>query len=717
LSTWTLTGATTEYTVAARGDRLDLVAWGPIGVSDGPSPYDFHGRVQYLLPGDVAAAEYLPDGLRPFLGADLSVSGHGLTWRLVRTDEHDGLTATFADAVTGLEAQLRWRFAPGTDVLERWASVRNGGDRPLEITQLGSAAFNVPTPNGATLHYLHGQWAQEFTTASTTLVRGRFEIGSAQGVTGHQFSPGLAVDNGDALYGFQLAWSGSWSITADVDAAGLTRVRAGRAGPVRLAPGEIVTTPVALGVYAEDDLARHWHAYERSLAAERLPRAGRVIYNSWEATTFDVTAAGQLALADVAARLGVETFVVDDGWFVGRHDDTGGLGDWTPDPAKFPDGFDAFVAAVRERGLEFGLWVEPEMVNPRSALYAAHPEWAYQADGRPRSTIRNQYLLDLGRVEVYEFVRDTLDRLLTDYPIGYLKWDFNRPRTEADRSAADLDGAHVRNLYRLLDHLRSAHPDVTIEGCAAGGARVDLAMAARTDVLWPSDNTAPLDRLRIQHGFLSAHAPHLMSSWVTDAPGMFDPRPRSLAFRFVLAAAGVLGIGADITKWSPEERDEAAAWVARYKQVRDVILRGTVHRIGSPDQARCAVQYTLGDRVVVLAWNPVGLDGGGAVPARDVRLPLHGLPPGARYRVVPTALPRPAQPDPSQSDPTQLDGIRPSTTQLDTSQPDCGEDAPAPAMPGPAGGFEASGRHLTSAGLPVRWTAAYDADLFELERL
>jgi alpha-galactosidase len=693
VSTWILTGATTEYAVAARDDRVDLVAWGPRGVSDGPSPYAFHGRVQYMLPGDVAAAEYLPDGMRPFLGADLAVSGQALTWRLRDAAEEDGLRVTFADAVTGLEVDLRWRFAAGTDVIERWAVVRNGGDRPVEIARLGSAAFNVPTPSGATLHYLHGQWAQEFTAASLSLVRGRFEIGSAQGVTGHQFSPCLAVDNGDAVYGVQLAWTGSWTISADVDAAGLTRIRAGRDGVVRLGPGETVTTPVALGVYSEDGLARHWHAYERALAGERLARAGRVIYNSWEATTFDVTAAGQLALADVAAGLGVETFVVDDGWFAGRHDDTGGLGDWTPDPAKFPDGFDAFVAAVRSRGLEFGLWIEPEMVNPKSDLFAAHPSWVYQDAGRPRTTIRNQYLLNLGLPEVFEFVRDTLDRLLTSYPIGYLKWDFNRPRTEADRSAADLDGAHVRNLYRLLDHLRAEHPGVIVEGCAAGGARVDLAMAARTDVLWPSDNTAPLDRLRIQHGFLSAHAPHLMSSWVTDAPGMFDPRPRSLAFRFVLACAGVLGIGADIARWSPEERAEAAEWVARYKQVRDVILRGTVDRIGTPDQKRCAVQYSLGDRVVVLAWNPAGLDGSGGVPARDVRLPLHGLPPDARYRSVPARINTGATPAPAY---------------------------PGLATTGPAGhggAFEASGRHLTSVGLPVRWTRAYDADLFELERL
>jgi alpha-galactosidase len=190
-------------------------------------------------------------------------------------------------------------------------------------------------------------------------------------------------------------------------------------------------------------------------------------------------------------------------------------------------------------------------------------------------------------------------------------------------------------------------------------------MAARTDVVWPSDNTGPMDRLRIQHGFLAAHAPHLMSSWVTDAPGFHDARPRSLAFRFVLAAAGVLGIGADITRWSAAERAEAATWLARYKAVRPVIHRGIVHRIGDPSRRRCAVQYTLGDRVVVLAWNTGMLDGLGQVPARDVRLPLRGLDPAAHYR---------------------------------------------------HGDARYSGAHLAAAGLPVRWAPDRDADLIELTR-
>lgn len=665
MTSWTLAGATTEYTVTAADEWLELHSWGPIGVHDGPSPLAFHGKVQYLTPGDVAAVEYATDGQRPFLGADLS-AGH-VRWQFVEASTDDGLRAMFADPLTGLRAVQCYRFAPGTDVIERWVSLHNDGPAPIPVSTLDSAAFSVPTPNGAHLGYLCGQWSQEFTWTSLDLPRGRFEIGSTQGVTGHQFAPYLCVGNGDGTWGVQLAWTGSWRMSAEADAAGVTRVRAGRSlvdGPLTLAPGGTLTTPVAAGAYSGegvDGLARVWHAYERQRSRDRTRP---VIYNSWEATSFDVTAAGQLALADLAADLGVETFVVDDGWFTGRGDDHGGLGDWTPDPAKFPDGFGAFVEAVRAKGLGFGLWVEPEMVNPASALYAEHPEWVYRVDGRPQTRIRNQYLLDLGRPDVVEFVTATLERLLSDHPIDYLKWDFNRPRTES--AAPDADGRHVGNLYRVLDRLRANFPHVTVEGCAAGGARVDLAMAARTDVLWPSDNTAPMDRLRVQHGFLAAYAPHLMSSWVTDAAGMFDARPRSLDFRFALACAGVLGIGADITRWSAADRETARKWIARYKSVRDVITRGTVYRIGSPDQARCAVQYTLGPRTVVLAWNTGALDGLGLVPGRDVRLPLRGLRPDARYRCAAVVH---------------------------------------------------SGAHLTAVGLPVRWTGARDAEMLVVEEL
>ncbi|MET7371231.1 alpha-galactosidase [Micromonospora arida] len=686
---WTLRGKHTEYTVAvpAHGRWLELVAWGPHGVSDGPSPVAYDGPVPFLTAGDAAPIEYATDADRPFTGADLVIETSNGQRRvgLVHTDarvdaDQRELAVDFADPVTGLRATVHYRVPAGTDVVQRWVELANDGTDALRVIRAGSGGFCVPTPHGALLSHQWGQWAQEFQLSHVELGHGAFSIGSSQGVPGHLHVPWLAVrdtaEPAGPAWGIALAWTGSWEISAERDTGGLTRVRVGRQlvdGPLELAAGERLALPMATGAYSPDGLdglARVWHTHQRLLAADRLsPRP--VLYNSWEATYFAVEAQSQLALARIAAELGVETFVVDDGWFVGRDDDTAGLGDWTPDPAKFPAGFDTFIADVRALGLNFGLWVEPECVNPKSSLYAEHPDWVYSVDGRPLTPVRNQYLLDLGRPEVAEFVHSTVDGLLRRYDIDYLKWDFNRPRTEPGRSGGvgplDLDGAHVANLHRIYERLRRDHPGVLIEACAGGGARTDLAMAARADVFWPSDNTGPLDRLAIQYGFLHANAPHLLSSWVTDAPGLFDPRPRSLAFRFVLAMAGVLGIGADIRAWTAAERAEAAGWIARYKEIRDVVTHGEVHLIGGPDQARCAVQYTAPDenQVVVLAWHTGRLDGAGLLPSRPVRLPVRGLDPTARYS---------------------------------------------------HGDRHYSGSHLATVGLPVQWSATHDADLIVLTR-
>ncbi|MGW4172919.1 alpha-galactosidase, partial [Streptomyces chartreusis] len=341
-----------------------------------------------------------------------------------------------------------------------------------------------------------------------------------------------------------------------------------------------------------------------------------------------------------------------------------------PDPAAFPQGFDRIVEEVRGLGLDFGLWVEPESVSPGSRLHAEHPDWIYRVDGRPARLVRNQLLLDLGRTDVQDFVIGTLDRLLGSYAIGYLKWDMNRPPTERGRPGAghvDLDAEHVAGYLRVLDHLRTAHPDVTVEGCAGGGARIDHMTLARTDVVWPSDNTAPLDRLSVQHGFLHAHAPHVMSSWVTDAPGVFDPRPRSLAFRFVNAMCGVLGIGADLRTWTPDQRAAATRWIARYKEVRDVLHHGEARLIGSPADATCGVQYDAGERTVVAALSTGRLDGAPLVPGRPDRLRLRGLDPAAHYRDTAT-------------------------------------------------GTTYGGAHLLHYGLPFAWSADHDADLVVLTR-
>ncbi|RDS64151.1 alpha-galactosidase [Streptomyces sp. M7] len=682
---WTLRTEHTTYTVrlSQDGPWAELDAWGPAGVEDGPSALDWSHRTHFVTPADAAPAEYLPYGLRPFTGAELVAAAldgeRGSWWEFTGAEESEGaLRLAFTDDVLGLRTVLCYETVPGTDVILRWTE--HTATRELRLERLDSAAVNVPVTAGARLTYLTGQWSQEFQRTQLHLTRGTFTMGSTQGVPGHAYAPWLAVQDGTPgdgpAYGVALEWAGNWHITAEAEPGGAIRVRAGRVpheGAVVLTPGTTLTTPrlaCAFSADGLDGLSRVWHRYERRLAGDRLHRPRKVLYNSWEATGFDVDAAGQLELAKVAADIGAELFVVDDGWFTGRADDTGGLGDWHPDPAAFPHGFDRFVEDVRGLGLDFGLWVEPEAVSPGSRLHTEHPDWVYRVEGRPARLVRNQLLLDLGRPDVQDFVIGTLDRLLGTYAVDYLKWDMNRPPTERGRpgaGAVDLDAEHVAGYLRVLDHLRTAHPHVTVEGCAGGGGRVDHLTLARTDVVWPSDNTAPLDRLSIQYGFLHAHAPHVMSSWVTDAPGVFDPRPRSLAFRFVNAMCGVLGIGADLRAWSPEERAEAARWIARYKEVRDVVHHGEARLLGSPDEPTCGVQYDAGERTVVAAFSTGRLDGAPLVPGRPARLRLRGLDPAARYRDTAT-------------------------------------------------GTTYGGAHLLHYGLPFAWSAGHDADLVVLTR-
>ena len=255
-----------------------------------------------------------------------------------------------------------------------------------------------------------------------------------------------------------------------------------------------------------------------------------------------------------------------------------------------------------------------------------------RTEGREPLLVRNQLLLDLSRDDVADWIWETLDRLLSSYEISYLKWDANRSRLDAgDLRGRDLDGSVVANLYRILDRLRTDHPDVFVEGCAGGGARVDLGMAARVDTLWPSDNTAPLDRLMIQRGFLSGYAPHLMSSWVTDAAGTRDGRERSLDFRFHVAMAGGLGLGADISKWSDAQLTTAAGRVAQYCEIRDIVAHGNVYWLS--DGPTVGLQYAGVERSVVFLWDTGDVSVRGTLPTRPRRVRLKALDAAKNYRV------------------------------------------------------------------------------------
>jgi alpha-galactosidase len=342
-----------------------------------------------------------------------------------------------------------------------------------------------------------------------------------------------------------------------------------------------------------------------------------------------------MELAEKAAGLGVEVFVVDDGWFGARDNDYTGLGDWTVNPEKFPRGLNPLIARVNALGMRFGLWIEPEMVNPDSDLYRAHPDWVYHFHQRSRTQERNQLVLNLAREDVQAWVFATLDGLLSEHNIEFIKWDMNRYFSEpgwpdeAGRNPERVWLDHVRNLYRIIDELRCRHPHVAFESCAGGGGRVDLDILSRVEQVWPSDNTDALDRLRIQEGFSYAYAPRVMMCWVTDCPNFVTKRTVPLRYRFHVAMAGALGIGGDLSRWTPQEMEEARDFIVMYKRVRSIIQNGLLYRLRSPRAGSvAAAQYVArdGSEIVLFVWGHSQQFG-----ETQVILSLPGLEEEARY--------------------------------------------------------------------------------------
>ena len=652
---WELPTATSTYVVdlAPDGAGPVLQDW----TAGTPRPWEPEPGTSFLTTADRFPLEYSALGTRHVRGAELVVEqpdgtlGARLTWAPDQVAFADNgttsrLTAHAVDTSGRLAVTLVVEASREHDVVGKHAVVTNTGDDLVFLRRAFSPSWNLPVQGPVDVQVLAGHWAREFTPSVVRLPAGELSIGSRQGVTSHDYSPVVAVASRDAVassdttaglaWGVALAWCGSWRLLVDVPPfRSRTRIAAGvddESCVVTLEPGDSYTTPVTLGIYAPDGvdgLRRRWHDYERSVLARTVGLEHRpIVYNSWYATTFDVRPEQQLALADRAAALGVEAFVVDDGWFSGRDDDKGGLGDWWPDERKFPDGLDPLIAGVLERGMRFGIWVEPEAVNPRSRLFEEHPEWVYRAGDRPLVTVRNQYVLDFGRREVVDWAKGWLRDLLSDRRITYLKWDMNRPVSDGGRPG-DLHGRewsiqHAAGYLEVMAMLREEFPHVTVEACSGGGGRIDLSVLALSDVVWPSDETGPRDRLAIQHGFLTAYAPHVMSSWVTDEPDRLDTEAVSLEFRFLVAMSGVLGIGADLSAWTPAELERGAELVSRYREIRETVHTGRVETHGTPAGPVYALEYGGTDRTVLLVFGRKGRPDA-------VTLQPRTLVPGARY--------------------------------------------------------------------------------------
>jgi alpha-galactosidase len=556
---------------------------------------------------------------------------------------------------------LHYSIDRESGILARAAVIENREKEPVVIEQAAAAQWTLPAAR-YTLSYLTGRWGGEWTLNQEPIQGGERVIESRRGTTGHQANPWFAIsrddsqnsagpfsageEHGEVWFG-ALAWSGSWRITIEKTQLDAVRVTGGF-NPFefgyQLKPGEHLETPVFYGGYSNHGLggaSRLLHKFEIAhiLPHAPDPKPRPVIYNSWEATEFRVDEAGQMAIAEKAASIGVDRFVMDDGWFGQRKDDHSGLGDWYVNAEKFPHGLKPLIDKVHSLGMDFGLWVEPEMVNPDSDLYRKHPDWVLNFPGRPRSESRNQLVLNLARPDVRDYVEGFLDKLLSENDIAFLKWDYNRNWAEPGWDAVPVDEQKrvyvefIRNLYAILADLRKKHPKIEIESCSGGGGRVDLGILQYADEVWTSDNTDPFDRLAMQDGFSYAYTPQIMMAWVTDSPHWLNNhRTTSLTYRMLSSMDASLGIGANLNKWTPEDFATAKRLIAAYHAVQKTIVQGDLYRLISPREESkfYANESVAGDKsqAVVFAF----------ANATEQRrgfplLELQGLDPDAEYKL------------------------------------------------------------------------------------
>ncbi|NAZ86367.1 alpha-galactosidase [Kineococcus indalonis] len=548
-----------------------------------------------------------------------------------------------ADERAGLELHLELELLP-SGLLRHRAAVTSTAAGAYEV---GVLALALPVPPVATeLLDLAGRWAKERVPQRLPFVVGAHARENRRGRTGADAPLVLAA--GTAGFGFRtgevwaqhVAFSGNHRALAERRATGDAVLSGGELllpGEVRLAAGESYRTPWVYAAHSEhglDGIAARFHAHLRS--RPHHPSSPRpVIANTWEAVYFDHDLARLTELARAAAEVGAERYVLDDGWFRHRRDDGAGLGDWYVDEDVWPHGLTPLIDVVTGLGMEFGLWVEPEMVNPDSDLARAHPEWILRPDEDVLPpAARRQQVLDLGNPEVHAHLLQRLDALLTENDIGYLKWDHNRDLLEAGSGPGRRPGVHAQTLavYRLLDELRERHPGVEIESCSSGGLRVDLEVLEHTDRVWGSDCIDPLERQQIQRWTTQLVPPELIGSHVGASPSHTTHRHSDLSFRAGTALFASFGIETDVTRMGADERAELARWVALYKELRPLLHTGTVVRADPHDESAALHGVVAADgsdglfALVQLATPDT------SVPGR-VRLP--GLDPDATYHVAP----------------------------------------------------------------------------------
>lgn len=590
----------------------------------------------------VPSAVLLPSGGMGFFGWP-AIAGHRAGrdfilafsgWSAARDGAQTVLSANDPVARIGISITLT-DHASG--VLSIATRLSNAGDSDYQLDRCMAASFLAPSGE-TTITSFTGSWGREFQTRRETLGNGLWMQENRRGRTSHDRLPMLFVETGDQRFGVTLGWSGNHQIAIDRTDDGQRLVHLGELfepGEIILAPGESYQSPVAYaGPHSEA-----FHAFVRTELVQwpggsMSPRP--VTLNTWEGNYFDHQLDSLQAQASAAEALGIERFVLDDGWFGKRDDDTTSLGDWDIDPRKYPDGLKQLVDHVTSLGMQFGIWFEPEMVNPLSDLFTAHPDWALQVEGRPLLASRNQLVLDLTRRDVSDYLFSKIDAVLGGHAVSYVKWDMNRDLTHSGgRDGKAKTAAQTRAVYALMDRVRAAHPDVEIESCASGGGRIDYGALARTHRVWTSDCTDALERLEIQRGASLFVPPEILGSHISADPNHQTNRRHSLSFRALVAMAYHFGVELNPLELSVKERGELALYIETHKRLRPLLHAPGANFRLEPIDGRYVWGAASAEKIVVIvAQGPQMV---GEQPA-TLRLPEQIIRFGGTWRIE-TVLP------------------------------------------------------------------------------
>lgn len=534
------------------------------------------------------------------------------------------LRITLKEILYPVYVHLVYTVYEGLDVIDRSAVIENLDTFPIQLENAKSASCYLPRGKNYRLSHMSGKWAGEHILERRMLTQSKVVLETRNGESGPDSCPWVALDeNGTAdeekgqVWAASLHWSGNWRSIVELDKLDQVRITMGINEfdfGWELKSGEQFETPVCSIVYSESgfgEASRRFHRYQRDwlIPQNKAKSLRKVMYNSWEVFGFDIDEDQQMKLAEIAADIGVELFVMDDGWFGERDNDKAGLGDWYPSKSKFPNGLKPLIDKVNQLGMEFGIWVEPEMVNSRSSLYRKHPEWVLHCPGKEITEKRNQYVLNFAREDVVAFVWDFLYNLLSENNIQYLKWDMNRHLCEVSwpevplAEQREIWTRYVTNLWGIFDKIQKTFPDVILENCSSGGCRTDFGMLSRSDLVNTSDNVDPLDNLKIFEGYTQVFLPKLSGRVVTVDRNEINMRLAPLSYRLDVCMMQTLVIGNNLFLCNQGELQLLKDRIEYYKEIREVVQNGELYRLISPyENPYMAVEYLKQDQTEAILF-------------------------------------------------------------------------------------------------------------------